>query len=201
MLLTQVPGVLSPGAAPVPAAVVPVAVAVDPMAAANPAVAAADAAVVSAANQGSKKKKTMAIAGSAVGVLAIAGVLCFVYPGFLKDDAESGGDQSGGGGGGESDGGSGGGGTFAAVVQPILQKSTCYDCHDGSDGAKVKGKFDLMDPESVKKMVTAGDDVNSEFIERLTDASDPMPPEGKGAMLSTDDVAKIKTWINAGAKF
>ena len=78
MLLTQVPGVLSPGAAPVP-------VAVDPMAAANPAVAAADAAVVSAANQGSKKKKTLVIAGSAVGVLVIAGVLCFVYPGLLKN--------------------------------------------------------------------------------------------------------------------
>jgi hypothetical protein len=205
MLLTQVPGVLSLGAAPVPAAVpaAVVPVAVDPMAAANPAVAAADAAVISAANQGSKKKKTLVIVGSAAGVLAIAGVLCFVYPGFLKDDAESGGDQSGGGSGSESGGGSGsgGGGTFAAVVQPILQKSTCYDCHDGSDGAKVKGKFNLMDPESVKKMVTAGDDVNSEFIGRLTDASDPMPPEGKGDMLSTDDVAKIKAWINAGAKF
>ena len=97
--------------------------------------------------------------------------------------------------------GGGGGRTFAAAVLPILQKSTCYDCHDGSDGAKVKGKFNLMDPESVKKMVTAGDDVNSEFIGRLTDASDPMPPEGKGDMLSTDDVAKIKAWINAGAKF
>ncbi len=201
MLLTQVPGVLIPGAAPVPAAVVPVAVAVDPMAAANPTVAAADAAVVSAANQGSKKKKIMVIVGSAVGVLAIAGVLCFVYPGFLKDDAEGGGDQSGGGGGGESGGGSGGAGTFATVVQPILQKSTCYDCHDGSDGAKVKGKFNLKDPESVTKMVTAGDDENSELIGRLTDASDPMPPEGKGDMLSTDDVAKIKAWIKAGAKF
>jgi len=197
MLLAQVPGVFSPGAAPVPAAVVPVAV--DPMAAANPAVAAADAAVISAANQGSKKKKTLVIVGSAVGVVAIALVLCFVYPGFLKDDTESGGDQSGSESGGGS--GSGGGRTFAAVVQPILQKSTCYDCHDGSDGAKVKGKFNLMDPESVKKMVTAGDDVNSEFIGRLTDASDPMPPEGKGDMLSTDDVAKIKAWINAGAKF
>jgi hypothetical protein len=191
MLLTQVPGVLFPGSVPVPAAVV--SVAVDPMAAANPAVAAADAAVISAANQGSKKRKTLVIVGSAVGVLAITGVLCFVYPGFLKDDAESGGDQSG--------GGSGSDGTFAAVVKPILQKSTCYDCHDGSDGAKVKGKFNLMDPESVEKMVTAGDDVNSEFIGRLTDASDPMPPEGKGDMLSTDDVAKIKAWINAGAKF
>ena len=58
-----------------------------------------------------------------------------------------------------------------------------------------------MDPESVKKMVTAGDDANSELIGRLTDLSDPMPPEKEGKMLSTDDVAKIKAWIKDGAKF
>jgi len=201
MLLTQVPGVLAPGAAPAPVAVAPVAAAVaDPMAAANPAVAAADAAVVSAANQGSKKKKMMIIAGSTVGVLAIAGVLCFVYPGFLKDDAGGGGDEGGGGGSGAG-GGSGGGGTFATVVQPILKKSTCYDCHDGSGGDKVKGKFDLANTESVKGVVTAGDDANSELIARLTDTADPMPPEDKGEMLSADDVNKIKAWIKAGAKF
>jgi hypothetical protein len=200
MLITQVPGVLAPGAAPAPVAVAPVAAVADPMAAANPAVAAADAAVVSAANQGSKKKKMMIIAGSTVGVLAIAGVLCFVYPGFLKDDAGGGGDEGGGGGSGAG-GGSGGGGTFATVVQPILKKSTCYDCHDGSGGDKVKGKFDLANTESVKGVVTAGDDANSELIARLTDTADPMPPEDNGEMLSADDVNKIKAWINAGAKF
>jgi len=198
MLLTQVPGVLPPGAAPVPAVVVPVAV--DPMAAADPTVAAVDAAVISAANQGSKKKKTLVIVGSAAGVLAIAVVLCFVYPGFLKDDAESGGDQSGSG----SESGGGSGGTYASVVEPILKKSTCYNCHDGSGGGKVKGKFDLTNTESIKGVVTAGDDAGSELIARLIDTSDPMPPKDdpkKGAMLSTDDVAKIKAWIKAGAKF
>ena len=62
----------------------PTPVTADPMAAINPVVAAAEAAVVSAGNQGAKKKKIMIMAGSAVGVLVIAGVLCFVYPGFLK---------------------------------------------------------------------------------------------------------------------
>ena len=198
MLLTQVPGVLSPGSEPVPAAVV--LVAVDPMAAANPAVAAADAAVISAANQGSKKKKTLIIAGSAIGMLVIAGVLCFVYPGFLKDDAGGGGDENSGGGS-SAGGGSGGGGTFAAVVQPILKKSNCYDCHDGSGGGKVKGGFDLTDDGSTKEAIVIGDPDNSELIKRISDPSseDRMPP--KGDMLSPDDVAKIKTWIKDGAKF
>jgi hypothetical protein len=63
----------------------PTPVTADPMAAANPAVAAVEAAVVSAENQGAKKKKILIMAGSTVGVLVIAGVLCFVYPGFLKN--------------------------------------------------------------------------------------------------------------------
>jgi hypothetical protein len=65
----------------------------------------------------------------------------------------------------------------------------------------VKGKFDLANTESVKGVVTAGDDANSELIARLTDTADPMPPEDNGEMLSADDVNKIKAWINAGAKF
>jgi hypothetical protein len=197
MLITQVPGVLASGAAPAPGVAAPGAAVVDPMAAASPAVAAA---VISAGNQGSKKKKIMIIAGSSVAVVAIALVLCFVYPGFLKDDAGRGGDEGGGGGSGAG-GGSGGGGTFATVVQPILKKSTCYDCHDGSGGDKVKGKFDLANTESVTGVVAAGDDANSELIARLTDTADPMPPEDNGEMLSADDVNKIKAWINAGAKF
>ncbi len=200
MLLTQVPGVAAPGApvaAAMPAAVAP---AVDPMAAANPAVAAADAATVSAANQGSKKKKIMIIAGSAVGVLAIAGVLCFVYPGFLKDDA---GGDGGSGGGEENGGGSGGGGdTFAAVVEPILKKSTCYNCHDGQDPEdKANRAFNLAKNDSILEDVSPGNPDDSELIARLEDAGDSMPPEGKGEMLSADDVAKIKAWIKAGAKF
>ncbi|MBC8324246.1 MAG: DUF4339 domain-containing protein [Verrucomicrobia subdivision 3 bacterium] len=200
MLITQVPGVASPGAAPAPEIAAPVAAAVDPMAAANPAVAAADAATVSAANQGGKKKKIMIIAGSAVGVLAIAGVLCFVYPGFLKDDAgEGGGDEGGGNAGG---GGGGGGETFAAVVEPILKKSTCYNCHDGQDPEdKANRALNLTKNDSILADVTPGNPGDSELISRLKDAGNSMPPEGKGEMLSADDVAKIEAWIKAGAKF
>ena len=114
------------------------------------------------------------------GVVAIAGVL-FVYPGFLKDD------ETGEGGGSNGGGASGGGQNFAAI-EPF-QKSTCYDCHEGDDA---KGSFDLTDSASVQEAITAGDPDGSELIVRLTDPSDPMPPEGKGDMLPATDVQKIK---------
>lgn len=201
MLITQVPGVLAPGAAPAPVAVAPVAAVADPMAAANPAVAAADAAVVSAANQGSKKKKMMIIAGSTVGVLAIAGVLCFVYPGFLKDDTGGGGDD-GGGGGSQTGSSVGGGNTFALKVKPIFNKTACYDCHDGADPEDKPNKaLNLAINESILEDVDLKDPDNSELIKRLTDTENPMPKNGKPRMLTSDEVDTIKAWIKAGAKF
>jgi hypothetical protein len=195
MLLTQVPGVLGPGAAPAPVA--------DPMAAANPAVATADAAVISVANQGNKKKKIMIIAGSTVGVLAIAGVLCFVYPGFLKKDDDGSVDDGGGGGGGSQTGGSGGGGnTFALKVKPIFNKTACYDCHDGADPEDKPNKaLNLAINESILEDVDLKDPDNSELIKRLTDTENPMPKNGKPRMLTSDEVDTIKAWIKAGAKF
>ena len=187
--MDQVPGVQLPG---MPAAV-PLAAGIeaDPMAAANPDVAAAVAAALASK---AKKKKIGIIVGATVGVAALAGVLLFVWPGFLKED-----------GGGESPlsqaGGNGGAGqTFAEVVKPIFEKSTCYDCHDGEEPENKKNKaFNLAKNDSIKEDIEAGNAGASELILRLTDKEDPMPP--KGDMLSQEDVQKIKDWINAGAKF
>ena len=44
----------------------------------------------------------------------------------------------------------------------------------------------------MQEAITAGDPDGSELIVRLTDPSDPMPPEGKGDMLPATDVQKIK---------
>jgi len=198
VLLTQVPGVLSPGATPVP-----VTVAVDPMAAANPAVAAADAAVVSAANRGNKKKKTLVVAGSAVGVLVIAGVLCFVYPGFFKKDDGGGVDDDGGGGdGSQAGGGSDVGNTFALKVKPIFDKTDCYDCHDGTDPEdKANKALNLTKNDSILEDVDLKDPDNSELIKRLLDLERPMPKNRKPRMLTSDEVDTIKAWIKDGAKF
>ena len=163
------------------------------MAAANPeVVAVAEAGAASAAVGVAKKKKLIIIGGSVAGVVVIAGVLLFVYPGFFKDD------ETGEGGGSFGGGASGGGQNFAAIVEPIFKRSTCYDCHEGDDA---KGSFDLTDSASVQEAITAGDPDGSELIVRLTDPSDPMPPEGKGDMLPATDVQKIKDWIADGAQF
>ena len=186
MPITDVPGVVHD------AAPAPVVAGADPMAAANPEVAVAEADAAAAAVGGAKKKKLLIIGGSVAGVVTIAVVLLFVYPGFLKDD------ETGGGGGSNGGGASGGGQNFAGIVEPIFKKSTCYDCHEGGDA---KGSFDLTDSASVQEAITAGDPDGSELIVRLTDPSDPMPPEGKGDMLPATDVQKIKNWIAAGAQF
>ena len=189
MPITEVPGVVH-GAAPVLAA--PAVAAADPMAVANPQVAAAEAGVAAEAVGGARKKKFLIIGGSVAGVAAVAGVLLFVYPGFLKDD------ETGEGGGSNGGGTSSGGQNFATILEPIFKRSTCYDCHEGDNA---KGSFDLTDSASVQEAITAGDPNGSELIVRLTDPSDPMPPEGKGDMLPATDVQKVKDWIAAGAQF
>ena len=190
MSMDQVPGVILPGQAAAPMAQP---VTADPLAAANPAVVAADAAAVSTVAQGAKKKKILIISGAIAGVVVLAGVLCFVWPGFLKNG------DKGAGGGAPNNGSSNN--TFAAMVEPILKNSTCYDCHDGSGGEKVKGKFDLTNRENVMNVIELGNPDESEIIIRLTDKEEPMPPEGKGEVLSAADVDKVKAWITAGGKF
>ena len=185
MPITDVPGVVH-GAAPAHA---PVVAGADPMAAANPEVAVAEVGADAGSVGGAKKKKLLIIGGSVAGVATIAGVLFFV----LKDDGTSG--AGGGSNGGEA---SGGGQNFAGIVEPVFKRSTCYDCHEGADA---KGSFNLADSASVQEAINAGDPDGSELIVRLTDPSDPMPPEGKGDMLPATDVQKIKDWIAAGAQF
>jgi hypothetical protein len=190
MPLDQVPGVSGQpafAAAPDPN---------DPLAAANPAVAAAG--VASSTSAKGSKKKVVIIAGSVVGVGAIAAVLLFVYPGFLNEKTGSGGDNGGGG----PAGGSGGGATFAKEIEPILKGSTCYDCHDGVDlNDKANKALNLTLTESIQGTLKAGDPDNSELFKRISnkDSEDRMPP--KGEMLSDDDVKKIRDWIKAGAEF
>ena len=106
------------------------------------------------------------------GVVTIAVVLLFVYPGFLKDD------ETGGGGGSNGGGASGGGQNFAGIVEPIFKKSTCYNCHEGDNA---DGNFDLADRASVQALINLTDPDGSELIVRLTDPENPMPPKGRYA--------------------
>lgn len=85
-------------------------------------------------------------------------------------------------------------------IKPLL-KERCYTCH----GA-LKQKADLrLDTTAAMKKGGDGGNIlareHSLLIERVTttDKHDRMPPEGEGSMLTAEQVAKLREWIDAGA--
>ena len=130
----------------------------------------------------SKKKKIIIIAGSVAGVAAIAGVLLFVWPGFLTD----------------SEGGTSPVGeavSYDPTIKKIFSEHNCYDCHS-SEGGKVKAKLDLDKPDTVMNKIDG-------FMDSLTstDPDELMPPPDDGTKLNSDELSKVKAWIDGGAKF
>jgi outer membrane lipoprotein-sorting protein len=92
------------------------------------------------------------------------------------------------------------GGTGFASVQAVFQNN-CGGCHGGPNG---KGGFSIASYQSVMTgarsgpVITPGDADNSRLIQLITGQGTPkMPPTGN---VSADDIAKIKAWIQAGAK-
>jgi mono/diheme cytochrome c family protein len=92
---------------------------------------------------------------------------------------------------------------FAARVQPILARH-CVDCH-GADEAKSGLRFDTIaglrrGGESGEPLIIAGRSDESYLLRRITaeNARQRMPPDADP--LPADDVAALRTWIDAGAK-
>ena len=137
----------------------------------------------------------MIIAGSALAVLAAVGITGFWKPGFfVSGSSEDPLPGEGGGGGAEVDY------TKFASVQPIFEAHNCFKCHSSNAGT-VKAKLDFDMPDTVKPLLMQNDLGKIEMMERLKSMDDPMPPEGDGTMLSTDELAKVKAWIDAGGSF
>ena len=92
---------------------------------------------------------------------------------------------------------------YVRDIRPILEKR-CYSCHSR---LKQEGKLRLDAGTLIQKggkdgpVITAGRSGASEIIKRITthDEDDRMPPEGKP--LTPEQIAMIKSWIDAGAKF
>ena len=89
---------------------------------------------------------------------------------------------------------------YEKEIKPLL-KERCYACH----GA-LKQKADLrLDTAAAMRKGGDGGDIlagdPSLLLERVTttDKDDRMPPEGEGSMLNTEQVAKLKSWLAAGA--
>jgi hypothetical protein len=93
---------------------------------------------------------------------------------------------------------------FNKDIRPILS-AKCFQCH-GPDAKR--GGLDLQDRDvaikALKSGATAiapGQVAMSELVQRVTTlvADDRMPPQGEP--LRTDEVAKLKAWIDQGAAY
>lgn len=205
--LTQIQGVVIPGAAPMvaPVPVQPEVAAVEPVMSGAPIVEVADAVAA-------KKKKIIMISGISTGIIAVTCVLLFVWPGFLKSPEvpkveiikpnpvvpgppDGSGLQL-------PDVSDLGPVGYFADIKPILD-AKCVSCH-GTE--KKKGDLDMSNEQGL----AAGADGNpvyvankpgeSLIVELIYHPDDPMPPEDK-EQLTEDEKKKIVAWIAQGAKF
>ncbi|MFM7260091.1 MAG: c-type cytochrome domain-containing protein [bacterium] len=93
---------------------------------------------------------------------------------------------------------------FLNDVRPILE-ANCFECHGPrkqKGGLRMDTKAWLFNGEEADWSVLPGKAAESLLVHRVElDRADPdaMPPEGDG--LSADEIAKIRTWIDAGAPY
>jgi mono/diheme cytochrome c family protein len=96
--------------------------------------------------------------------------------------------------------------SFGRDIRPILA-GKCLKCH-GPDTRE--GGLDLSDREAAIKTlksgvagIVPGKSADSEVIRRVTakDDAERMPPPEKGPALTPEQVAKLRRWIDGGAKY
>ncbi len=95
---------------------------------------------------------------------------------------------------------------FSRDILPLLSEN-CFQCH-GPDEANREAGLRLDDRggattklDSGERALVPGDSANSGLYARIS-STDPdlrMPPPGSGKKLSDAEVARLKTWIDAGA--
>lgn len=89
---------------------------------------------------------------------------------------------------------------YEVDIKPLL-KERCYACHGA---LKQKAGLRVDTAAAMRQGGDEGDILardHSLLIERVitTDKQDRMPPEGEGSMLTAEQVAKLRSWIAAGA--
>lgn len=90
--------------------------------------------------------------------------------------------------------------SFARDIQPILSDK-CFACH-GPDEAARKGKLRLDVEQEARRALGTGS-ADSEAFARIVhaDPEERMPPADSGKSMSEAQVAKVKAWLDAGAKY
>jgi hypothetical protein len=95
---------------------------------------------------------------------------------------------------------------FNKDIRPILTAS-CFKCH-GTD--LQKGGLDLRQRDGAVKVLKSGNkaiapgrSADSALIQRVTadDDEQRMPPKSKGARLTPEQIARLRAWIDQGAKY
>ncbi|HMF15174.1 MAG TPA: DUF1549 domain-containing protein, partial [Gemmataceae bacterium] len=94
---------------------------------------------------------------------------------------------------------------FVRDIKPLLE-SRCAKCH-ATD--KPKGKFSLRTRNTALQTgdggpnIVAGDSAKSKLIHYVGGLVEetPMPPKGQGEPLTRDEVARLRAWIDQGAKW
>jgi hypothetical protein len=96
---------------------------------------------------------------------------------------------------------------FSRQIRPILSEN-CFSCHGSDEKArKAKLRLDLSEEATREHKngtpIVAGDIKKSVIWERInsTDEDEVMPPPKSHLSLSATDKAKIKGWIEQGAKY
>lgn len=92
---------------------------------------------------------------------------------------------------------------YVAEIKPVLRER-CYACH-GALKQKAKLRLDtvagMRSGGESGPAIRAGDAGSSRLVQRVEtrDAADRMPPEHEGEVLSADQIARLRSWIDAGA--
>ncbi len=90
--------------------------------------------------------------------------------------------------------------SFSRDIQPILSDK-CFACHGPDEGSR-KGRLRL-DVESEARRVLGTGAADSEAFARMVheDPDERMPPADSGKTMTEAQVAKIRAWLDAGAKY
>jgi hypothetical protein len=97
--------------------------------------------------------------------------------------------------------------SFSKDIQPILNER-CGECHSGSGAGVQKSGLDMSSYDGLIRgtrfgpVIEPGDSVSSTLVLLVEGKADPsikMPHAG-GKPLSSPEIAKIRSWIDQGAK-
>ncbi len=115
-----------------------------------------------------------------VAVLCVAGAACFTAAAEAKDEAAV---------------------QFNKQIRPVLSDK-CFACH-GPDSGQRKANLRLDRREGVERVTTPGKPTESALYQRIASPDDSfrMPPVHSKRMLSGEEIALLKRWIEQGAVF